>query len=378
VSLIEHSPGTHGRLIPQPFERFAYVPIILTRQGERLALRELDQDIREALTPLFVVHPVDRDLDDGTPKRSEEEHLRLMSLALVRDWGLGDAFVDLRHLDLSSPMTNGDHGVPWFIAACRSAGLSLAPAISGSHNPSYRAEAVRAAELFDTSLLLRLGPSEWPQLGTPLGDGHLASLIAETGRSPANLHLMLDLEDQLINPAIAGNAVRQALRSLPHAYEWASVTVAGTAMPSGTNSVGADAMALLPRTELTLWRSLTEPDYRHPSFGDYCVQHPDPLSGFDPRFMDSSAQLRYTIDSDWLVVRGRGIKRAGNSQVHDLALRVVNHSEFSGNGFSWGDHWLSQCAARSCSPGNQGVWRKASTNHHLTYVVRQIANHGAP
>lgn len=365
-------------LVPQPFERPKYVPIILTRQGERLALRELDQEIREALVPLFVAHPVDRDLDDGTPKRSVEDHLGKLAQALVRDWGIGDAFLDLRYINLTVPMSNGEHGLTWFMAACQSQGLSLAPAISGTHHASYRAQAVRAADLLGTSLLLRLGPREWPQLGTPLGDGHLASLVTETGRVPANLHVMLDLEDQLLNPAIAGNAVRQALRFLPTAYEWASVTVAGTAMPSGTNSVGSNAQGLLPRTEFVLWRSLTEPDYRHPSFGDYCVQHPDPMSGFDPRYMDSSAQLRYTIDSEWFVARGRGIKRVGNDQVHSLALQVVGHPDYSGPAFSWGDHWLDQCAARTCSPGNQGVWRKATTNHHLTYVVRQIASHGAP
>lgn len=373
-------PITATPTVPPPFDHRRYVPVILTRQGERLALRELDRDVRAGMTPLFVIHPIDVNPDTGLPRRSVEDHLGKLAPMLVRDWGLGGAFVDLRHVDVSQPMTDGSEATMWFLRHCRDRGLTLAPSISGvAHTPGQRAAAVAAANAFGTSMLIRLGPNEWPNLGTPLGDGHLMSLLGETGRSASELHLMLDLEDQVSqNPAITATAIRQALRALPNALDWASVIVAGTAMPSGTASVGRDGAADLPRSEWLLWRSLTDPDYRRPSFGDYCVQHPDPLSDFDPRFMDSSAQLRYTINASWYVVRGRGVKIAGNTQIHSLAQQVVAHAQYSGPGFSWGDNWLNECASGSCSPGNQGVWRKVTTNHHLTYVARQVSTPGGP
>src|SRR5207237_8227395 len=110
-----------------------------------------------------------------------------------------------------------------------------------------------------------------------------------------------------------------AIRSLPHAHDWASVTVAGTGMPAGTADVGRDGSAELPRLEWSLWQRLTGPGYRRPSFGDYVVQHPNPQSDFNPLFMDSSAQLRYTVGQNWFVVRGRGVKKASNEQMRGLA-----------------------------------------------------------
>lgn len=89
--------------------------------------------------------------------------------------------------------------------------------------------------------------------------------------------------------------------------------------------------------------------------------------------MDSAAQLRYTIAASWFVVRGRGVKNTGLAQIHDLASQVVAHPEYPGPAFSWGNRWLDECARHACTAGNQGLWRKVTTNHHLTYVVGQLA-----
>jgi hypothetical protein len=201
-------------------------------------------------------------------------------------------------------------------------------------------------------------------------------LVAETHRKATDLHLVFDLQDQIAaTPELTAAAIRPALRALPQALDWLSVTVAGTGMPTGTAEIGADGQANIPRVEWQLWRLLTDPETRRVSFGDYCVQHPNPLSDFNPLFMDSSAQLRYTIPDSWFVARGRGVRARGAEQIHQLAGLVVSHADFSGADFSCGDNWLARCAARECGAGNQGVWRKVTTSHHLTYVVRQIANH---
>lgn len=358
-----------------PFDHRRYVPVLLTRQGERLAVRELAAGTRSGATPLFVVHPIQNSRETGLPVWSVEQHLVKLARQLADDWGTGPAFVDLRHVDTASPLPDGNHPLARLLLACRDWGLPLTPVISGAHAPAYRAAAVLAASLADTAVGIRLGPSEWPEIGTPLGDGHLLGLLGETGQDTGQTHLILDLEDQVSTTvAVTAAALRPALRTLPHAYDWSSVTITGTGMPTGTAEVGRDGAANIPRSEWALWRSLDAQDFRRPSFGDYGVQHPDPVSGFDPRFMDSSAQLRYTIAASWFVVRGRGVKKTGNAQIHDLAAQVVAHAEYPGPDFSWGDRWLNDCARYLCKAADQSVWRKVTTNHHLTYVVRQLAS----
>lgn len=331
--------------------------------------------MHSALRPLFVVHPVPTDPRTGAYKKSVQAHLEQVAGELVKDWGWEPAFIDLRWVDTSQPMSDGSHAIQLFLSVADSLGLKLAPAISTSHQPSYRQAAIAAANAVGATLCLRLAPTEWYDLGSPVGDGRLEGLLAETARPASDIHVILDLEDQITaTTALVLAAVRPALQNIPHAHDWASLTVAATGMPIGTQQVGRNGSAELPRLEWELWQLLNGPGYRRPSFGDYAVQHPDPRSDFNPLYMDSSAQLRYTIRRDWFVARGAGVKKNGNDQIRVLADQVTSHPEFSGSGFSWGDDWISDCASGLCSPGSQGVWRKVTTNHHLTYVVNQLAN----
>lgn len=362
-------------LFPAPFDEQRYAPVLLTRQGERLALRVITDDVRDSMTPLFVVHPINRDPKTNAYTSDPETHVEKVSNQLAKDWGSNPAFVDLRWVDSSFPTTRGVHLVEYFLRSAYERGLRLAPAISTDHSAEYRRIACETASELGASVCLRLSPEEWSDIGTPLGNGRVLGLLGETGLGAENVHLVIDFQDQIPRTiAVALAAIRPVLRALPEANRWASLTVAGTGMPVGTADVGADNSAELPRLEWLLWNAIVESGYRRPSFGDYAVQHPNPLSDFNPLFMDSSAQLRYTIAREWFVARGRGVRRAGNEQIRDLATQVVNHAQYSGPEFSWGDRWLSDCAANRCPAGNQGVWRKVATNHHLTYVARQVSN----
>lgn len=360
---------------PIAFDEDRYVPILLTRQGERHALRVIAADARSSMTPIFVVHPINKDPQTGVDKTDPESHLNKLVGQLAQDWGNSPAFVDLRWVDCSYPPSAGSHLVEYFLRNAWDAGLRFAPAISTDHAADYRRAAIDTANALRTSICLRLSPDEWSDVGSPLGDGRVLGLLSETGLPAESVHVVIDFQDQIPRSiAVALAAIRPVLRRFPEANRWASLTVAGTGMPVGTAEIGANNAAELPRLEWLLWNSLNESDYRRPSFGDYAVQHPNPLSDFNPLYMDSAAQLRYTIPRSWLIARGRGVRRAGNSQIQDLARQVVAHPEYSGTDFSWGDGWLEDCAEGRVPPGNQAVWRKVTTNHHLTFVARQLAN----
>jgi Beta protein len=78
-------------LLPPPFGSDRYVPAVLTRQGERLAVRELPEEVRRGMTPLFVVHPIDNKpgtdepVEDALPVRANAD---LRVGARLRDWKL--------------------------------------------------------------------------------------------------------------------------------------------------------------------------------------------------------------------------------------------------------------------------------------------------
>jgi hypothetical protein len=82
----------------------------------------------------------------------------------------------------------------------------------------------------------------------------------------------------------------------------------------------------------------------------------------------------YTAQDDWLIVKGRNVRQYGFDQYFELCRALVGRPEYYGRDFSWGDNFIAQCATRELGPGNATTWRKVGTNHHLTVVVRALAN----
>ncbi len=90
--------------------------------------------------------------------------------------------------------------------------------------------------------------------------------------------------------------------------------------------------------------------------------------------MRMSASIRYTTDEHWVVARGRNIQQYGSSQYRDLSQRLTNMPDvFNGAEFSAGDRYMKDCADGTEGFGNPMTWRWVGTNHHLTFVVRQLA-----
>ena len=116
---------------------------------------------------------------------------------------------------------------------------------------------------------------------------------------------------------------------------------------------------------------------RVPQFGDYGIAHPI-MAELDPRTMVMSANLRYTADDYWLVLKKRNVNKHGYSQFIDICRDLVKLQEYSGRSFSWGDQQIADYAAGNGGPGNAQMWRKIGTNHHLTKTIKQVASQPFP
>ncbi|RYG93560.1 MAG: hypothetical protein EON58_18085 [Alphaproteobacteria bacterium] len=91
--------------------------------------------------------------------------------------------------------------------------------------------------------------------------------------------------------------------------------------------------------------------------------------------MTISGSIRYTSDQVFVISKGHSVKTPpGWGQMVGVASRLVQAPEYCGQAYSNGDSDIYQCAHGNGSTGNAYVWRKAGTNHHLIFVVNQIAN----
>jgi hypothetical protein len=133
----------------------------------------------------------------------------------------------------------------------------------------------------------------------------------------------------------------------------------------------------LPRTDWTFWRDQVWNSHDLPcktNYGDYTIQHPIfSIIDYPPNF---SASIRYTVEENWLIMRGKSAKDHGFDQWPANAQLLALHDDFRGAEFSYGDWYISQMGdnlgTANESNGNAETWLRAGINHHLVFTVRQL------
>ena len=103
------------------------------------------------------------------------------------------------------------------------------------------------------------------------------------------------------------------------------------------------------------------------------IQHPAGVEGFDFRYMQASAAIRYTWSDYWLLIKGEGTRRNPTThQFPQLATQLVYghlQSYFAGAAHCRGCDSAKASADGASGLGSPEVWRRIGTIHHLTKVV---------
>src|SRR5262249_44127833 len=117
---------------------------------------------------------------------------------------------------------------------------------------------------------------------------------------------------------------------------------------------------------------------RLPAFSDCLIQHPAGVEGFDPRMMQVSAAIRYTLENDWLLIKGKStrFKRTG-LQFPTLAKSLVYgelRSRFAGVRHCAGCESMKAAADGAPRLGSAEAWRQLGTIHHISVVMRALSS----
>jgi hypothetical protein len=366
-----------GDLLMDPFGPERYVPVILTKQGERTALSNSPSHVTRRLTPLFVVPPVEWDYDNEAPKKTQAEHVSQLPKQLLQCWGSAPAFIDLAFLD-DELVGGGAHPLEWVTDQTQALGLSLTPVVSVERTEAYLDAAAAVIRRDDAGVCLRLPIDEWP---VATGAAPLDGLLSRLGATAADAHLILDLAEDV--GAAARSALTAELRALPYRDDWRSITVIGTAMPSGMPT--GSGIHSIHRNEWMIYEhlaNLSTPLERMPGFGDYGIGGVSPSADVDPKFMNISATLRYTLRDRWLIAKGglwkgNGGKGIGAAAVPPAACLLEGDADYLGVDHCEFEEWLEPVAA-GYGGGSAVVWRRYGTQHHLTVVSEQLASLHAP
>ena len=110
---------------------------------------------------------------------------------------------------------------------------------------------------------------------------------------------------------------------------------------------------------------------RQPNYGDFTIVHPE-FKALDMRMIKAAGKLVYTTPGAWEVRKG-GAFNNNRAQMHGHCASIVASGKFKGAGYSSGDDYIAKCAVREEGPSNQTRWKEVAINHHITYILNELA-----
>lgn len=346
-------------------EHTHYFPILRWKRGEYIALRHLRGADRAGMTPLVELVPGTRPWGgDETPQRVEA----LVS-QIEQSWGTAPLLLDPQHLALetspASVLTNVWEAMPQQ--------LQLVPVVGLARTSDYFS-AVQSALDIAGRVALRIQGSE---LRRPDISQCVSELLERLQITQENVYLVIDLA-YFPDRASPYPSLNELARRLPRWDAWYAVVLASGAFPANLTDF-QPGQHLHPRSDWRAWRRLIngENEARRPAYGDYATLHA--IYSTPPPRANPSASIRYTASTNWVVMRGEGVRTptgSGFAQWPANAQLLCERDEFCGADFSYGDAYISEIADQVEHTGNPETWLRAGVNHHLTFVVRQIANLG--
>lgn len=359
------------------FDHKHYVPVLKGKDAEYGALRELSAEAKSHLTPLIEIPPIPYDFENDRPAKSIDAHLEKVVEKVLGCWMFKrPLFMDFLYIPPSELMKGDEQPLTYLLNNARLKQLRIIPVTGINRDGSYQAAVREGAAKDKQGVCIRLSNDDFEELLE--SDDKLNELLNFLGVTPNQTDIILDFREitstQTSSIILAATSI---ISTLPSIKEWRTLTIASSAFPQTLSQINTASVGPVARAEWSVWEALAGRRRklpRLPTFGDYSINNPDP-SDVDPRLMIMSANLRYAIEREWLVFKGRSVKLHGFEQFNDLCSQVVAHTEYRGPKFSWGDKQISECSKRADQPGNPMIWRKIGFNHHLTLVTQQLANY---
>ena len=358
------------------FDHSHYVPILRWKAAERNALRELRPAISKRITPL--IEPTPWSFEDKKPKEPEkqkkqktiEQKISKIAEDMFQLWGQDPIFIDFWQVPPRVRLVDGKHALVAMGEEARSRQLQMIPVTGLDRDVEYQDVVSSIIKVDGLGLCIRILRDD---LQSPLLNVRLQGLLSRFGLLPEQVDLILDI--QYIECPY--ESVEDLVVKLPDLDRWRTFTVALGSFPEDLSGFKI-GKALHPRFDWLTWRDCLiggTMSIRKPSFGDYTIQHPN--FSEPPEFASFSASIRYTADENWVIMRGESVRKddgPGYDQWPANAQILCEQSEFKGKAFSRGDEYIASMAEQIEHPGNASTWLQAGFNHHMTFVVHQIAN----
>jgi hypothetical protein len=341
-----------------------YMPILKVKRGEKTALQKVSPQYWEKITPLL-------EIVERKPDKALATHLNTSFKELaesVRSYRR--CFLDAREIAADGP----DAAVEVFRRASI-AGIAFTPVTGITRTADVGAALSHRAH----GLALRLTRLEFE-------NGNLATNVEAFlrlhGLAPDEVDLIIDLGavEDLIVDGIA-TLTDAFMAEVPYHKRWRTFTLSACAFPVSMGGVERHSHDMVERADWIAWRDRLHAQRGHmtrlPTFSDCAIQHPLGVEGFDPRIMQVSASIRYTLEEAWLLIKGESTRfTVPSAQFPELATRLVYghlRPHFAGSTHCAGCMSIKAAADGASGYGSAEAWRRLGTIHHISTVMKGLA-----
>jgi hypothetical protein len=349
-----------------------YVPILKAKEGELQALQLIGSE-KDYMMPIIEIPDVPYDYMREKPAKTIKKHVEGFGNKLKMSWNRDGRIL----LDFPPSMQDEtyeqtkDSSCFEVLKDCEECGIACVPVVGMDRSPQYLKVIDSFVQGSIHGICVRLKMEDFDD--DELLNKKIENLLVFCKSEVGNVDLLMDFRSCVALPETQLLMIeRSALFVIKDIEKFRSITVAASAFPENLSDINSDDIGVLKRKEWGVWLRIVKSMKRDINFGDYAISHPDPFD-MDPKFMRMSASIRYTINDDWLIVKGKNVREYGFGQYHQLSKKLIESGNYFGDKFSWGDDYIKKCADENVGTGNAMTWRKVGTNHHLAVVANQVA-----
>lgn len=355
-------------------EKKLYMPVLKWRQGEYQALFRLDNSIKTALYPLFIIPPVEFDFEEQRPKKTAEEHVEKLAKRYSDKWGSGLSLIDIDSSLHNETSSDGTSIPDYIFESLDNVKAHYLPVIKLEYELNYFNSVKKTWLKNNKGIALRI---ELDELADPDNIDKISELCTFFECKPCDFELIIDFKkgaDYKPYEDVA-TLLSSLLSLIPDIDDFRAIYVIGTSLAMETVKNPGIAQDRDDWKFYKVFFRNYSSTHKQIGFGDYTVETPE-FSSMDMRMMQPAAKLVYSADDSWYILKG-GSFRVDASQMIGLCQLLIGSSVYCGKRYSNGDQRIFDCASKHLGTGNLSTWKEVAVSHHLALVVRQLSSfHG--
>lgn len=352
-----------------------YMPILKVKQGEMIGLDNLvtsNTSHLELCLPLLEINPCQMDVETDIPKNTTETHIEKALKLIARKWANRRFLLDFKYV---MPFVTQPQEITGSIPIMQQNNLMVTPVFKASSLGFDVQAALAISQAMANGVAIRYYISDVTDFSA-----NLPSLLQAMQVGPQDVDLVYDFEANLpegVTVTAMQTWAQQNMAHLASMGSWRSITITGSSFPSDYTDFGAGSLTFIPRGEWNFWKAILSQQrmnsQRLYSFGDYGPLPIAPAYYYNVP-MQPAAKIRYTIENNWMFLKGLVFATHGGQQFRQMCVNVMTSPEFRSRVVSWGDEFIEACANQSGSTGNLATWVSVGVNRHVAFCLNQLAS----